>query len=84
MNRGSPANSIVFAAPLSASIEPFRNGAYPGRSSTRIANTAHAEATVLDRKSLPRSIRTACGSPPAGPYGDSVLIAVRSAARIDI
>jgi hypothetical protein len=83
VTRGSPANSIVFAAPLSASIEPFKNGAYPGRSSTRTANTAHAAATVVDRKSLPRSTRTTCGSPPAGPYGSSVLIAVRNAARID-
>ena len=32
---------------------------------------------------MPRSTRTTCGSPPAGPYGASVLIAARSAARID-
>jgi hypothetical protein len=70
------------AAPFSVSTEPFRCGVYPGRSPTFTANTAHAAATVLDKKSLPRSTRTICGNPPAGPYGSSTLIAARSAARM--
>ncbi len=67
---------------MSVSTEPFKCGVYPGRSAIRTANTAHAAATVRDRKSLPRSIRIACGRPPAGPYGSSTLIAARSAARM--
>jgi len=74
--------NIRCTAPLAVSTLPFKRGRYAGSGTTRTANPANTLPTVADRKSLPRSIRTRPGSPPAGPYGSSTRIAARSAARM--
>lgn len=79
---GQAAANIRSEAPFTVSTLPFRCGVYPGSGPTLTANPASTLATVLDRKSFPRSIRTCSGSPPGGPYGASMVTAARNAARM--